>query len=70
MLPLAVALLVLAGCEKDPISRYQVPHEEVSAPEASSGKVRVLAALVPHGDDARDIEKEFRELKGDNVCYC
>jgi hypothetical protein len=31
----------------------------------------VVIGVVPHSDeDARDIEKKFKEFNGENVCYC
>lgn len=47
--PLALGLAVaLAGCEAEPIRTASVPRQEE---DVSSGKVRLLAAIVPVGDE-------------------
>lgn len=47
---LLLPLLLLAGCDRDEVTHYQVPR----APEsiADKPKVRLLGAIVPHADDA------------------
>jgi hypothetical protein len=49
---LALALLPLAGCDKDEVRTYQAPHEASAPVEEEAPRARVLAAIVPHGDDA------------------
>lgn len=54
-----LALLFLAGCEKEEIEHRRVPHIEMKLPEApmagrgmrgASSSGRMLAVMVPHGD--------------------
>ena len=47
-----------------------IPEENAKAYHEALREGGVVIGVVPHNDDAKAIEKEFRELKGDDVCYC
>src|SRR5262249_1059706 len=48
-----------------------IPEENAKAYHEALREGGVVIGVVPHNkDDATAIEKEFRDLKGDNVCYC
>ena len=48
-----------------------IPEENANAYHEALREGGVVIGVVPHNkDDASAIEKEFRDLKGDNVCYC
>ncbi len=47
-----------------------IPEENANAYHEALREGGVVIGVVPHSDDAKAIEKEFRDLKGDDVCYC
>jgi hypothetical protein len=48
-----------------------IPEENAKAYHEALREGGVVIGVVPHNkDDANAVEKEFRELKGDDVCYC
>jgi hypothetical protein len=48
-----------------------IPEENANAYHEALREGGVVIGVIPHNnDDAKAIEKEFRDLKGDNVCYC
>jgi hypothetical protein len=48
-----------------------IPEENATAYHEALREGGVVIGVTPHNkDDVIAIEKEFRDLKGDNVCYC
>jgi hypothetical protein len=47
-----------------------IPEENANAYHEALREGGVVIGVTPHGSDAGAIAKEFRELHGDNVCYC
>jgi hypothetical protein len=74
--PLAAALAgggagAVAGGLLGALVGLGIPEANANAYHEALREGGVVIGVTPHNnDDARAIEKDFRDLKGDNVCYC
>jgi hypothetical protein len=74
--PLAAALAgggagAVAGGLIGALVGWGIPEENANAYHEALREGGVVLGVVPHNkDEASEIEKEFKDLSGDNVCYC
>src|SRR5438132_8331952 len=74
--PLAAALAgggagAVAGGLIGALVGWGIPEENANAYHEALREGGVVLGVVPHNnDDASEIKKEFKDLAGDNVCYC
>jgi hypothetical protein len=73
--PLAAALAgggagAVAGGLIGALVGWGIPEENAKAYHEALREGGVVIGVVPHNDEAGEIRQEFRDLNGDNVCYC
>jgi hypothetical protein len=74
--PLAAALAgggagAVAGGLIGALVGLGIPEENANAYHEALREGGVVLGVVPHnGEDTAEIKKEFKDLNGDNVCYC
>src|SRR5438876_7697654 len=74
--PLAAALAgggagAVAGGLIGALVGWGIPEENANAYHEALREGGVVLGIVPHNNDqASEIQKEFKDLNGDSVCYC
>lgn len=49
---------------------YGIPESNAEAYEAALKEGGIVLGVEPHSDDVDDLKQTFKDLDGDNICYC